>query len=353
LGVPIDQIEMQGVVRRIAAAVADRNPFLISTPNLHFLVTSQHDPEFRASLLLSDLCTADGMPLVWLARLLGIPIHKRVTGADMFEALKTVNGSMKVFFFGGAEGVADAARQRINSESQAVTCVGSIFPGFVTVEEMSSEAIIENINASKADFLLAALGAKKGQTWLLRNHDQIRIPVRAHLGATIGFQAGSVRRAPVYIQKFGLEWLWRIKEEPHLWTRYWNDGWAFLRLMLTRALPLVVTTKWLRLREGRKANDLVIDRTEDHDSVILVVNGCATAENIEKAIAAFENAMLSKKDVVINFSKSRLIDARFLGLLSVLDKELGRQRLRLIFAEMPRRIKTILRLSGFELLQSR
>src|SRR5262245_27449144 len=350
LGIPIDRIEMPDVLRQIAAAIASRTPFLISTPNLHFLVTSQTDLEFRESLLRSDLCTADGMPLVWLSRLLGIPIHERVAGADVFETLKTVNGPTKVFLFGGADGLAAAACEKINSESQSVTCVGSIFPGFGDVDQMSTDSIFETINASKADFLLAALGAKKGQKWLLRNHERIRTPVRAHLGATMGFQAGQLRRAPVYLQKLGLEWLWRISEEPHLWKRYWNDGWVFLRLLLTRVLPLIVASKFLEIR-WRKENSLNIDQSENQNSVILRFKGFATAKNIEKATAAFEEAMLSKKDIVINLRDSRLIDARFLGLLCVLDKELAKQRLRAKLADIPRPVRSILRLSGFEFLQ--
>ena len=89
LGIPIDAIEMPAVLRSIDAAAATRAPFVISTPNLNFLVNSQTDPEFRESLLLSDLCPPDGMPIVWIARLLGIPIKKRIAGSDIFEALKS------------------------------------------------------------------------------------------------------------------------------------------------------------------------------------------------------------------------------------------------------------------------
>src|SRR5262252_7009445 len=108
---------MTTVLRRIDSAVATRTPFFISTPNLHFLVTSQFDTEFRASLHLSDVCTADGMPLVWIAKLLGIPIRERLAGSDLFEALKSTKGvdPLKVFLFGGAEGVAASACEKINS----------------------------------------------------------------------------------------------------------------------------------------------------------------------------------------------------------------------------------------------
>ena len=112
----------------------------------------------------------------------------------------------------------------LNAENGGLVCVGALNPGYGTIEDMSGDAIIAAVNASKAEFLVVALGARKGQTWLLRNHHRLRVPVRAHLGAAVNFQAGSVKRAPRAIRKVGLEWLWRIKEEPHLRIRYWHDG---------------------------------------------------------------------------------------------------------------------------------
>src|SRR5690348_1159769 len=103
LGVPIDAIEMSDALAAIEAAVASSKPFLLSTPNLNFLVNSQDDAEFRESLHLSDLCSADGMPIIWIAKLMGLPIRQRVAGSDIFEALKNrASGHpIKVAFFGG------------------------------------------------------------------------------------------------------------------------------------------------------------------------------------------------------------------------------------------------------------
>src|SRR5262249_31366490 len=159
--------------RRIEEAVTNRKPVLISTPNLNFLVTSKSHPEFRESVLDSDLCTADGMPIVWIARLLGVPITERVSGADIFEALKEPNRAgrrLKLFLFGGAEGVAAAAASRLNAARLGLSCVGALNPGFGTVEQMSGDSIIDKVNASEADVLVASLGASKGQLWLHRNH---------------------------------------------------------------------------------------------------------------------------------------------------------------------------------------
>ena len=120
LGLPIDALDMPSILRRIDAAAASRTPFLISTPNLNFLVNSRSDPEFRESVLDSDLCPADGMPVVWIARLIGVPIRQRVSGSDIFEALKRPDRrrrQLKVFLFGGAPGVAAQAARTLNAAS--------------------------------------------------------------------------------------------------------------------------------------------------------------------------------------------------------------------------------------------
>ena len=195
LGIPIDAVSMASMIHAIEAAATSATRFLISTPNLNFLVASR-DPEFRESLLLSNLCAADGMPIVWIARLLGLPINERIAGSDMFQELKSRAASerpLTVFFFGGADGVAAAAANALNQETNGrLTCVGYLNPGFGSPDDLSSSEIITMINSSKADFLLVALGAKNGQAWLARNHHRLQIPVRSHLGATINFQAGTL-----------------------------------------------------------------------------------------------------------------------------------------------------------------
>ena len=252
LGMPIDLIDMKSTLQRIEAAAASRTPYLISTPNLNFLVNSRRNPDFRKSLLMSDLCTADGMPILWIARLLGVPIRHRVAGSDMFEALRASNSGkpLKVFLFGGAEGVAEAAARTLNEQRGGIYCVGTLCPGFGSVDAMSSESIVDKINASNADFLVVALGAQKGQSWLWHNHSRCRVPIRAHLGTTINFQAGTVRRAPQVFRKTGLEWLWRIKEEPHLWRRYLHDGLALLRILMS--IMCLSGWKWWALRKYRR-----------------------------------------------------------------------------------------------------
>lgn len=338
LGLPIDALDMPTILRRIDAAAASRTPFLISTPNLNFLVNSRSDLEFRESVLDSDLCPADGMPIVWIARLIGVPVTQRVSGSGIFDALKSeerLARQLKVFLFGGAEGVAAAAARKLNSGPSGLRCVGAMEPGFGTVEQMSQDHIIEEVNASAADFLAVSLGAKKGQLWLHRNRHRLAIPVRSHLGAVINFQAGTVKRAPPRLRAWGLEWLWRIKEEPHLWRRYAHDGAILLYLLFTRVLPLAVLNRWYSLKSDREPEQLLISAEQHHDYVTIRLSGDANERNIAKTISCFRETLTKEYGCVfIDLASVRIIDGRFMGLLLMVRKCLKGQGTKLGFIEV-------------------
>ena len=323
---PLNSIGMAVVLQNIEAAAASGTRFVISTVNLNFIVNSQTDPEFRESLLLSDLCSPDGISLVWLARFMGIPIKRTVSGSDIFEALDLQHNSerrLSVFLFGATEQVAAAACQRLNDYPSGLKCVGWICPGFGSVDDLSKDHIINEINVSNADFLMAALGANKGQLWLKRNHNRLQIPVRAHLGATINFKAGVINRAPLAVRRMGLEWLWRIKEEPYLWRRYWHDGYALLRLFVTSVLPLAFDIRWRKLRRLRDRDDFAVTQVRNDGLLTLRISGDATVAGVTRAIPYFREAIAGHKQINIDLSQTRWLDARFLGLLLMLKKQLA------------------------------
>lgn len=324
LGLPIDVTDTAGALARLRAAAAVRQPCFVSTPNLNFLIACQSDAVFRDSVIASDLSVADGMPLVWLGRLLGIPLPERVAGSTLFEALRAdVARPLSVYFFGGPEGVADAACQRLNEEKRGLRCVGFHYPGFGTIEDMSADEVIADINASGADFLVVALGARKGQAWIVRNLPRLAVPLVSHLGAVVNFVAGSVSRAPPWMQRSGLEWLWRIKEEPGLWRRYGSDGLAVLRLLATCVLPHA----WHRWRHRGASAQGYLMRAEEDGLIVLRLHGDWQAANLSPLRTAFAELADTTAPLRLDLSATGEVDTALVALVQLLHGHRARSGL--------------------------
>ena len=350
-GLPFDAIELSKTMSLLRDAQHKKTTCFLTTPNLNFLALSQCDVDFRNSVLYSDIVIADGAPIVWIAKLLGIPIQERVAGSTLFEALgKEWRRKMKVYFFGGPSGVAAEASAHINKKSTGLTCVGYYSPGFGTIEEMSEKTIIEKINLSDADFLVVALGAKKGQAWIVNNLHKIKIPLVSHLGAVVNFEAKRLKRAPVRLQKIGLEWAWRIKEEPHLWRRYWSDGWFLLRFLMTNILPYMI---WMRFNKQR------LKRLSEKSTVVLDGMGV----NVNMAITGvvldpvspdvrslLRQASLQNKSVQLNLADTEYLSFGMLGLLLLLKKQLDKQGNHLKIVELQPSMRKLLGWNGLNYL---
>lgn len=348
LGVPVDAIDFPILLRRMTDAAERRWPSLISTPNVNFLVKSQCNAAFRESVLASDLCLVDGMPLIWIAKFLRIPIRERVAGSDLFERLKAKRDTgrrLRVFLFGGDGDLVAKVGEKLNATNSGMECVGALNPGFGTIEEMSSPQIIDAINASRADLLAVFFGAEKAQAWLMHNHWSLRPSIRAQFGATINFEAGTVRRAPPVLRSTGFEWLWRIKEEPYLWRRYLSDGSTLLRLLVTSVLPTVV-----RLRQVSQAAALSVLVDEGPSSVTLKLAGAAIEANAASAVKQFRAALDTDKDLKIDLADTKVIDPRFFGLFLMLRKTMLRRGRSLQFVGLSRRVRRLFRLNRFEYL---
>ncbi len=315
LGLPIDAIDMHGAVQRVRHAAFSNTRCFISTPNLNFVVAARTDAAFRDSVLHSDLSLADGMPLVWVARLLGLPIRERVSGAGLFEQLQQHAGPpVSIYFFGGPEGAAEAAAKRVNQRGGGLRCVGFDAAGFGSIEEMSSPDCIERINRSGAQFVIAALGAKKGQAWIEHNRASLTAPVLCHLGAVVNFAAGTVRRAPQWVQAIGAEWLWRIKEERSLASRYWADGVAFAGMLFRQVLPLVVS---LRLNRPT-ASDLAraqVSVAEATSQTTFELTGAWVYSKLAPLRVALSLASKGQSKIVLDLKHVTHVDSAFLGLL--------------------------------------
>ncbi|MCC5869132.1 MAG: WecB/TagA/CpsF family glycosyltransferase [Gammaproteobacteria bacterium] len=314
LGLPIDCITMEQAKAYIVEAARTRTRIVFATPNVNFLSLARRKSTFRDAILRSDLSLVDGMPLVWIARMLGIPVPERVAGSDLIENLLQDNRTppLRVFFFGGEPGVAEAACLRLDRDRGGLEAAGWHDPGFVSVEQMSDAGTIAKINSSGADFLIVALGAEKGHLWIERNRDLITVPVISHLGAVVNFLAGKVKRAPKWLQRLGLEWVWRVREEPSLAGRYTHDFLFLAREMLTAVLPLIFMRAWRKMAGYQFTMKIT---RPGCSGMVLQLHGSLHSLTVRRLEEGIAQAADQGHAVTIDLHNLRSIDSRGLGYL--------------------------------------
>ena len=235
---PVNNLTIEETKEICQAERVEKSPLVLSTINVNWVVETYHNPSFCEAVMKSDLIVLDGKPLLWLAQFKKYPFTETVPGSTLVDELKKdkTDRPVKVFLFGGDDGVGDVAMDKVNKdETSGITVVGAINPGFGSIEEMSREEYIAQINQTQPDLLLVALGAKKGMEWITFNKEKLNnVKIVSHLGATINFLAGSVIRAPKWMQACGLEWIWRILQEPKLFWRYLKDGLFLIKILVLR-----------------------------------------------------------------------------------------------------------------------
>ena len=316
-GIPVDALSFQETVAELKQAVARRDRCVWSTPNLNHLTSCLKSPEFRDILGKSQLSTVDGMPLVILSRMLGIPVPERVPGSTVFDRMMSgAAGPMRVYFFGGPEGAAARACERLPQLSPSLQSAGSFSPGYGSIESMSRKDILEDINRSGADLLILALNAKRGHSWISLNSPHLNVPVIAHLGSVINFVAGTIRRSPEFLQKTGMEWLWRIWEEPYLASRYAKDFVDLAKLLATKAFPLLLAGPLLKLA-GSGASSLDVTASARNGCAVIELKGSASALNLEGLRKALDQYQDFRGELVVCLREVSYVDPALLGLLIV------------------------------------
>ena len=222
----------------------DRACRYVVTPNVDHVVKLQSHPEMRAAYQEAALTVADGWPLVAASRWLGRPLPERVAGSDLVPQLLAAGQTIpefRVFLLGAAPGVGTCAAENIGVRWPGAKVCGLASPprGFET-DRKESEAVVERVNASSPHLLVVGLGAPRQEIWLRQYAPQLKSRVAIAAGATIDFLAGVQRRAPYWIQRARLEWLFRLATDPRrLAGRYALDAVVF---------PRLVAAEWRRVR---------------------------------------------------------------------------------------------------------
>ncbi len=235
LNTHIDNLTMSEAVEETDKLIHERKHSYVVTPNMDHIVLMEKDELFKEIYDNADLILTDGKPLLWIAKRQGTPIKEKISGSDFFPEmckLAAKNG-YKIYILGAAEGVAAKAADNLKMKYEGVQIVGTYSPpiGFEKDDE-EVRRIIKKINDSGADILAVALGSPKGEKFIFRIREKIDVALSISIGATIDFEAGNIKRAPKWMSNIGLEWLYRITQDPRrLIRRYWNDAVSIVPIM--------------------------------------------------------------------------------------------------------------------------
>jgi exopolysaccharide biosynthesis WecB/TagA/CpsF family protein len=311
LGVPFDNVTTSEAVAAIERMVESRQPHYVVTANVDFLVQGQRDAGLRRIFTEADMVLCDGTPLLWASRFLGNRLPERVAGADLVPVLLRVAAEKgyRVFFLGAKPEVAELAVAKLREEHPSLVIAGHYSPPFKPLDEIDNDEIKRRIREARPDLLFVAFGCPKAEKWIAAHYRDLGVPVVAGIGATIDFLAGRVHRAPHWMQRAGMEWIFRLGQEPRrLWRRYVTDLWVFGWRILAQWLLLPRTA------------------TGGLGSPVKCGGG----------------------GFILDFSAVNLLDSTGIGLLLVLQKKLRADRRRLVLASLSRGARRALERLGLE-----
>ena len=209
--------------------------------DVHGVMRCQDDEELRQIHNQAGLVTPDGMPLVWISRLRGFRHVDRVYGPDLMLAIceRSLGQGYSHFFYGGDKGVAELLKVRLQARCPGLNVVGTYTPPFRPLTEEEDEDIVKRINTLRPDIIWIGLSTPKQEQWMAAHLGRLKAPVMIGVGAAFDFHAGLKRQAPYWMQRSGLEWLFRLVSEPRrLWYRYVVLVPKFLVMLVGSALGL-------------------------------------------------------------------------------------------------------------------
>jgi N-acetylglucosaminyldiphosphoundecaprenol N-acetyl-beta-D-mannosaminyltransferase len=222
LGVAIAAVQIADVIKKMKSWIANGQAcHYIAFTGLHGVSEANKDPHFKNILNGADLAVVDGMPLVWLGRLHGHALRRRVYGPELMETFcRETRSQYRHFFYGGAPGVAESLAMKLREKFQ-IAIAGTYSPPFRELTEEEDKTLVDRVHKATPDVLWVGLSTPKQERWMHEHRPRLRVPILLGVGAAFDLSSGRLRQAPEWMRENGLEWLFRLFVEPRrLWKRY-------------------------------------------------------------------------------------------------------------------------------------
>lgn len=242
LGVGVSAIDMAEAVDSIGTWIGDRQRTYVCVTGVHGVMESQRDPHLASIHNRSGMTTPDGMPMVWCGRFAGARNMTRVYGPDLMLEVCRVGAERRwrMFFYGAAPGIPEELAVRLQHEYPGLEVVGAFSPPFRELDDVEATEIAEMIDAASPDIVWIGLSTPKQERWMDRFRPLLSAPVLIGVGAAFDIHAGKLPQAPLWMQRSGLEWLFRLMKEPRrLWRRYLTNNPRFVWGVLRRRPTIV------------------------------------------------------------------------------------------------------------------
>jgi N-acetylglucosaminyldiphosphoundecaprenol N-acetyl-beta-D-mannosaminyltransferase len=238
-GLPLAPLTFEQALDKVDALIEEGSPSYFITANLHYAMLTARDRRLTLLNAGAAFVLTDGMPLVWASRWRTRKLPERVAGSDLVPALceRAAECGHRVFLLGGAPGVGDEAAKQLVERFPGLKIVGVAAPNLGSMTWPERCDLFEQIRSARPHLLFAAFGQPKGELWLAEHAEALGVPVTVQIGASLDFVAGRVPRSPRWMQRVGLEWIYRLWREPRrLLGRYFSNGLFALRMLAKDAL---------------------------------------------------------------------------------------------------------------------
>jgi N-acetylglucosaminyldiphosphoundecaprenol N-acetyl-beta-D-mannosaminyltransferase len=338
LGIPFHNVTMDETVALIEEQIREGGFHQVATANVDFLKNAMQNKEIRDILCSSEMIVPDGMPIVWISRLIGTPLKERVGGIDLVERLAAVSArrGYGVFLLGASEARSQRAAKVLRQRYPDLRIVGRYSPEPLPLEKMDHEDILRRIEEARPDILLVAFGNPKQEQWISMHRDRLKVPVCIGVGGTLDMISGTVPRAPQWMQRNGLEWLYRTLQEPRrLAARYLADA-----MCLLQHLPGYIAASAVQPRHSVKPNIIV---QQVGNTKLISMIGDLSGAALEEFNACSRGACEEGMNIVLDMSQTGYLGPESLGSLIRLAGWMRRRREQLWLAELPSHLSRVLR----------